>query len=87
MTYNIKKLIIFIVAILSIASCSKDEENVCEKYNVSEWIKDKVSGGVQNYVTKQTTLCGDDIKPDGTTYIYHEDSNAQWYRKIISKVK
>ena len=81
------QILVLTAGLMIMSSCGSDDEQVCEKYNVSEWIKDKVSGSVHNYVTKQTTLCGDDIKPDGTTYIYHEDSNAQWYREIISKVK
>lgn len=70
---------------LIIFSCSKDNGSNCENWRVQEWVKEGNTTLVDTH-TKETKVCNEDIKPAGTTYIYHQEGNVKYYRKMIEKI-
>ena len=79
--------ILILFAGILFSSCNNDDDSICETWRVQEWIIDNSTGNyLQQPTTSDKTLCSDDIKPAGITYVWHEEGNVKYYRKMIQKL-
>lgn len=89
---RMKKLLLFfnaLVLVLSIFSCSSDDDNDCSQiWKVKEWCEPKVSGivGCQTPKIKEKRVCDKNIKK-GEVRLEYENKDIKEYTEYIEKIK